>query len=82
VAPVPPDAWPTMTYVSGQKEMHFNHEPIEIKWQPAAISDGDSLVFFRRSDVVVAGDIFDMTSYPKNRSRTRRQHPGRTRRAE
>jgi glyoxylase-like metal-dependent hydrolase (beta-lactamase superfamily II) len=64
VAPVPADAWPTMTYVSGQKEMHFNHEPIEIRWQPAAISDGDSLVFFRHSDVVVAGDIFDMTSYP------------------
>jgi glyoxylase-like metal-dependent hydrolase (beta-lactamase superfamily II) len=64
VAPVSPDAWPNMTYVSGQKELHFNHEPIEIRWQPAAITDGDSLVFFRRSDVVVTGDIFDMTSYP------------------
>jgi glyoxylase-like metal-dependent hydrolase (beta-lactamase superfamily II) len=64
VAPVPPDAWPTMTYVSGQKEMHFNREPIEIRWQPAAITDGDSLVFFRHSDVVVTGDIFNMTSYP------------------
>jgi glyoxylase-like metal-dependent hydrolase (beta-lactamase superfamily II) len=64
VAPVPAEAWPTMTYVSGQKEMHFNHEPIEIRWQPAAITDGDSLVFFRRSDVVVTGDIFNMTSYP------------------
>jgi glyoxylase-like metal-dependent hydrolase (beta-lactamase superfamily II) len=64
VAPVPAEAWPTMTYVSGQKEMHFNHEPIVIRWQPAAITDGDSLVFFRHSDVVVAGDIFDMTSYP------------------
>jgi glyoxylase-like metal-dependent hydrolase (beta-lactamase superfamily II) len=64
VAPVPADAWPTMTYVSGQKELHFNHEPIEIRWQPAAITDGDSLVFFRHSDVVVTGDIFNMNSYP------------------
>ena len=32
--------------------------------QPAAHSNGDSLVFFRRSDVVVAGDILDLTSYP------------------
>jgi glyoxylase-like metal-dependent hydrolase (beta-lactamase superfamily II) len=63
-APIAPEAWPNMTYVNGQKEMHFNHEPIQIQWQPAAITDGDSLVFFRRSDVVVTGDIFNMTSYP------------------
>ena len=30
----------------------------------AAHTDGDSVVFFRRSDVVVTGDIFDLTSYP------------------
>ena len=32
--------------------------------QPAAHTDGDSLVFFRGSDVISAGDIFVMTSYP------------------
>jgi glyoxylase-like metal-dependent hydrolase (beta-lactamase superfamily II) len=32
--------------------------------QPAAHTDGDSVVFFRRSDVIVTGDIFDITSYP------------------
>jgi cyclase len=63
-APTPFDAWPTITYVKGQKEIHFNHEPIEIRWQPAANTDGDSLVFFRRSDVVVTGDIFTTDSYP------------------
>ena len=26
--------------------------------------DGDATVFFRRSDVIVAGDIFDMTRFP------------------
>jgi len=44
--------------------MFFNGEPIEIIHQPAAHTDGDSIVFFRRSDVVVAGDIYDTTSYP------------------
>jgi glyoxylase-like metal-dependent hydrolase (beta-lactamase superfamily II) len=32
---------------------------------PAAITDGDSVVFFRRSDVLATGDIFVTTGYPK-----------------
>jgi glyoxylase-like metal-dependent hydrolase (beta-lactamase superfamily II) len=32
--------------------------------QPAAHSDGDSIVFFRRSDVVATGDVFDTTRFP------------------
>ena len=31
---------------------------------PAAHTDGDSAVFFRRSDVISAGDVFVTTSYP------------------
>ena len=57
-------SWPTETYLSDRKQMFFNGEPIEIIHQPAAHTDGDSIVFFRRSDVVVAGDIYDTTSYP------------------
>ena len=57
-------AWPTITYVSGQNEVHFNGEPVEAKWQPNAHTDGDSLVVFRRSDVIATGDIFTTTSYP------------------
>jgi len=57
-------AWPTDTYVSGQKEVFFNEEPVIARWQPSAHTDGDSLVIFRRSDVVAAGDIFNMDSYP------------------
>jgi cyclase len=63
-AAAPSGAWPTDTYVSGQKEIFFNEEPVEVRWQPAAHSDGDSLVIFRRSDVVVTGDIFNTESYP------------------
>ena len=44
--------------------MYFNGEPIEIIWQPNAHTDGDSIVFFRKSDVIMAGDIFLTTTYP------------------
>jgi cyclase len=63
-ASVPFGNWPTDTYVSGQKEVFFNEEPVIARWQPAAHTDGDSLVIFRRSDVVVTGDIFNTESYP------------------
>jgi glyoxylase-like metal-dependent hydrolase (beta-lactamase superfamily II) len=37
---------------------------VEILYQPNAVTDGDSIVQFRRSDVIVTGDIFSTTSYP------------------
>ena len=56
--------WPTETFVDGQKELYFNDEPIEIQFQRAAHTDGDSVVMFRHSDVVSTGDIFVTTGYP------------------
>ena len=56
--------WPTLTFVNDKKQMSFNGEPIDILHQPAAHTDGDSIVFFRRSDVIAAGDIFLTTTYP------------------
>ena len=44
--------------------MYLNDEGIEVVHQPAAHTDGDATVFFRRSDVIVAGDLFDMTRFP------------------
>jgi len=63
-APTPADFWPTETYTSGQKEVFFNDEPVQVIYQPAAHTDGDSLVFFRHSDVISTGDIFVTTSFP------------------
>jgi glyoxylase-like metal-dependent hydrolase (beta-lactamase superfamily II) len=63
-APPPFEAWPTVTLFLPQKDLYFNGEPIEILHQPAAHTDGDSLVFFRRSDVVSTGDVFTTTAYP------------------
>jgi cyclase len=64
VAPFPVAAWPTDTYFTKQKEVYFNNEAVVIMHQPAAHTDGDSIVYFRRSDVVSTGDIFVTTSYP------------------
>ena len=63
-APFPAAAWPTDTYFTKQKELFFNNEPVIVVHQPAAHTDGDSIVFFRRSDVVSTGDVFQTTTYP------------------
>jgi glyoxylase-like metal-dependent hydrolase (beta-lactamase superfamily II) len=63
-APSPEAGWPTSTFLSDQKKLYFNGEGIDILHQPAAHTDGDSIVFFRRSDVISTGDIFTTTNYP------------------
>src|SRR5262245_4045451 len=57
---------PTDTYgTDSMKLSHFmNGEGVLILHQPAAHTDGDSIVYFRGSDVIVAGDIFRIDSYP------------------
>jgi cyclase len=62
--PVPADAWPSETFDQERKSLFFNGEGIEILHQPAAHTDGDTVVFFRRSDVVLAGHILDATRFP------------------
>jgi glyoxylase-like metal-dependent hydrolase (beta-lactamase superfamily II) len=62
--PTPQGAWPVGTYIGTGREMFFNGESIQIFHEPGAHTDGDSIVYFRHSDVVVAGDIFNTTSYP------------------
>ena len=63
-SPFPAAAWPTETFEAGRRYVYLNDEGIEIVHHPAAHTDGDATVFFRRSDVIVAGDIFDMTRFP------------------
>ena len=55
---------PTDTFFVAQKDVFFNGEAVQILHQPAAHTDGDSLVFFRKSDVVSTGDVFTTTGYP------------------
>jgi len=62
--PLPLAFWPTVTFFTAKRTLYFNDEPIELLWQPAAHSDGDLMVFFRRSDVVVAGEVFNVDTFP------------------
>jgi cyclase len=60
------DAQPTDTYYSDTMKLShfFNGEGVQLIHQAAAHSNGDSLVYFRGSDVISAGEIFSTTSYP------------------
>ncbi|MEQ1760937.1 MAG: MBL fold metallo-hydrolase [Vicinamibacterales bacterium] len=63
-SPYPVAAWPTETFTGKRKTLYLNDEGIEVIAAPAAHSDGDAMVFFRRSDVVVSGEVFDPTRFP------------------
>jgi cyclase len=63
-SPLPSDSWPTETFSETRRSLYLNQEGIQILRQPAAHSDGDSIVFFRASDVIAAGDILDATRFP------------------
>jgi glyoxylase-like metal-dependent hydrolase (beta-lactamase superfamily II) len=62
-SPRPFAAWPTETFFGDDKELFFNDEAIQVIHQPGH-TDGDAMVFFRRSDVVASGDLFTTSSYP------------------
>jgi glyoxylase-like metal-dependent hydrolase (beta-lactamase superfamily II) len=65
--PAPAAALPTDTYYRGLYKMNhfFNGEGVQMMHQPAAFSDGDSLVYFRYSDVIAAGQLFSTVTYPR-----------------
>jgi glyoxylase-like metal-dependent hydrolase (beta-lactamase superfamily II) len=61
---VPFGNWPTETFFGNKREFLFNGEAVQIMHQPDAHTDGDSIVFFRKSDVVATGDLFTTVMYP------------------
>jgi cyclase len=64
--PRPSEAWPTDTF-RGQTThtgRFFNGEGVQLIHPPNAHTDGDSIVWFRYSDVIATGDIFSTTSWP------------------
>ena len=58
-------AWPTDTYFTEDWAVYVNNEAIRMLHVPAATTDGDTVVFFRRSDVVSTGNIFMPDRYPQ-----------------
>jgi len=64
MAKSPAGGWPTEVFHYSRKAMYLNGEAIEMLHQPAAHTDSDLFVFFRRSDVVMAGDVLDTRQFP------------------
>ena len=61
---VPFALWPTKTFAFRQYSMYLNGEGIQVIHMPAAHTDGNTIVFFRRGDVIATGDIIDTTRWP------------------
>jgi glyoxylase-like metal-dependent hydrolase (beta-lactamase superfamily II) len=61
---LPVDGWPTDTFIEKQKDLYVNGEGIELLYEGSAHTDGDTLVWFRGSDVIATGDVFDTTRMP------------------
>jgi len=62
--PGPQPGLPNDEYFTPEKDLFFNGEAVFVFHVPAAHTDGDSIVLFRRSDVIAAGDIFTPDRYP------------------
>ena len=60
----PQGSWPTEVYTTPERKLFFNGEGIVMMHIPDAHTDGDTMVFFRRSDVISTGDIFVTNGYP------------------
>jgi glyoxylase-like metal-dependent hydrolase (beta-lactamase superfamily II) len=62
----PSAAWPTDTYHTKFHKLsyRFNGEGVQLLHQPAVHTDGDTMVWFRDTDVLSVGDIFSTETYP------------------
>ncbi len=60
----PSEALPTLTYFNDKRDMWFNGEGIRVIHEPNAHTDGDSIVYFRQSDVIATGDVYVTGLYP------------------
>jgi glyoxylase-like metal-dependent hydrolase (beta-lactamase superfamily II) len=62
--PTPAAMLPTTTYFLASTDFSFNGEPVVVLHAPRAHTDGDSIVWFRRSDVLAVGDLVRLDRYP------------------
>jgi len=61
--PAPAAALPTITY-EGRMDIHFDGEDVQLIQVPPAHTDNDTLVYFPKADVIMAGDYFNSDQYP------------------
>ncbi len=62
--PRPVRGLPNLEYFTPTRDLYFNGEPVIVIHAPNAHTDGDSMVLFRRSDVISTGDVFAPDRYP------------------
>jgi glyoxylase-like metal-dependent hydrolase (beta-lactamase superfamily II) len=62
----PDESIPTNTYFAQKYTLHrfFNNQAVQLFHMSNAISDGDTAVHFRKSDVIATGDIYLADAYP------------------
>jgi cyclase len=60
----PRELWATETIAADRYDIFFNGEAIQMVHPHNSHTDGDLIVYFRNSDVIVAGDIYINTVYP------------------
>jgi glyoxylase-like metal-dependent hydrolase (beta-lactamase superfamily II) len=63
-AAAPAAALPTDVFFTNRNDLYFNGEAVQMLYQPNAHSDNDVLVYFRKSDVLVTGDVYINTTFP------------------
>jgi glyoxylase-like metal-dependent hydrolase (beta-lactamase superfamily II) len=58
------ERWPPSVFSGRQKDLYSNDEPVVVLRAADAVTEGDAMVWFRKSDVVVAGPLFNQASFP------------------
>ncbi len=58
------DLWPSETYTARVRSMYINDEALLVYRFTGAHSDGDSVVMFRKADVIATGDVLDLRHFP------------------
>jgi cyclase len=60
---VPPAALPMLTY-KGAVTLHMNGEEVRLIPVPAAHTDGDTMIYFVKANVLMVGDFYRSAGYP------------------
>lgn len=58
------ELWPSETFTSRVRSMYLNNDAVMVYRMTGAHTDGDTVVLFRKADVIATGDIIDLRSFP------------------
>jgi glyoxylase-like metal-dependent hydrolase (beta-lactamase superfamily II) len=61
---VPTELWPSETFTLRVRSMYLNNEAVQVYRSIGSHTDGDSMVLFRKADVIATGDILDLRHFP------------------